>query len=229
MTSSNHVQGNEDVIKLTVRLAKPEDEVAIDKLWRLYGRVHGWPAFSPLHTRVSVDANSADNQVLVAHLPDGRMTATVTVGVATSQDQLNSQLGYEVSMTDKEFPAVTMTRGCSLEGGAAFEALRIVVLNVAARMRHDRAGMIMSQVGVGMTPDPQVVLLLLRLGYEMFAVDNGPVLFHQSCIATRLRKGRIMSAISELIVEAQNGNIPSYEWQGPLLFARWMPDYAQTR
>jgi len=100
-------------------------------------------------------------------------------------------------------------------------------LDAAARMRHDRAGMIMSQVGVDTTPDPQVLAHLLRLGYEISAVDNGPVLFHQNCIATRLKKGRIMAAVSELSVEAQNGNIPSHEWQGPKLFARWMPDYAK--
>jgi len=224
MTDSINVRAD-DRVKLIVGLATRENENDILRLWSAHSLVNGLSACTPRRERIAASIDSSDREVLVAYLPNGRLAAAVTVGVATSAEQLNRQLDHEVGIAQAELPAVTMIDGCSLPGGSSFQVLRIITLEVAARMRHHTAGMINSQVGVDSALEPHVLALLVKLGYVVFAVDDGVIHFHESCIPSRLTKGRIMTALNGLGSESTKGNIPSYEWQGPRLFARWMPSY----
>ncbi|MEO8152383.1 MAG: hypothetical protein ABI605_04875 [Rhizobacter sp.] len=225
MIDPSNVQKDNRVVQLVVRVGMPEDFAAVESLWRQQVRTTGLPTC--MAKQPSAAADLREGRVLVAYLPDGRLASTVTVDVATSADRLYEQLGHEVRIAKDELPAVTTTRGCSLLGGAAFEVLRIITLEIAGRMTHHIGGRIRSIVGVHLAPEPHVLALLLKLGYAVAAFDGGSDEFHESCIVTRLNLGRFMPALELLGIESAEGRIPSYRWEGPRLFAQWLPQYSR--
>jgi len=215
------VQEEEKKGRLVVRLSKPEDTEEIDALRKVsYLETASWAEFRRTPDYISVANDSAEDQVLVAFLPSGKLAATVRLGLAKTQDELIEQLGAVVHVNEEQLPIMTAGRACALPGGGYYKALRLVFLDVAHAMRVDGRP-IVAQMGVNAANNP-VPRSVVRLGYEVFPVDEGDFIFSGPHVANRINRDRFMQAIFLLRMEQQAGKTPEWDYEGPLPFKQYL-------
>ncbi|MEO8152386.1 MAG: hypothetical protein ABI605_04890 [Rhizobacter sp.] len=211
----------EEKERLVIRLSRPEDTQEIDALRKVsYFETADWAEFKRTPDYISVANDSPEDQVLVAFLPSGKLAATVRLGIAKTQAELIDQLGAVVHVNDDQLPIMTAGRACAVPGGGYYKALRLAFLEVAHAMRFN-GHPIVAQMGVNAANNP-VPRSVVRLGYEVFPVDEGDFIFSGPHVANRIHRDRFMQAIFLLRAEQQAGKTPEWDWEGPLPFKQYL-------